>query len=115
MRWLEQYGAKAVPLFCDENINITYQKMQYLNGILFPGGAGEFTNGRKIFWKAVEMNQQGMFMPVFGICLGFEVFGEWTAAEEDKVLEEIEVDKKSIPLEFVNDGQNRKMFSFMGE
>lgn len=115
VRWLEQYGARSIPILCDEDINVTYEKMKYINGILFPGGAGDYVeNGKLILKKVMEINDSGRFFPMWGTCLGIETFAEWTATVEKKVLEEISVQQRCIPISLTPDADKSKMFSFFG-
>ena len=52
--------------------------MKKLNGVLLPGGGANIDNDspylntiRNIIKIAKEMNDNGDYFPVFGICLGF--------------------------------------------
>lgn len=116
VRWLQQYGAKAVPILFDEDINSIYDKMQYLNGILFPGGAGDYVqNGKLILERVKELNENGQYFPLWGTCLGIERFVEWTAEKEEKVLEVVQVKQRSIPIKLTQAGAQSGMFQFIGQ
>ena len=45
-----------------------------INGVLFPGGAGDDLYRAKaefIYKEAVKKNDGGEYFPLFGICMGF--------------------------------------------
>lgn len=80
--------------------------MSKLNGVLFPGGATWFnqTNGyseagRYIYDIAVEMNDRGEHMPIFGTCLGFELL-TYLSANGTEHREDCYSDRQALPLEF---------------
>jgi gamma-glutamyl hydrolase len=53
----------------------TYDLMDDINGVVFPGGEGDDayeTFERQIFEKAIELNDAGTYFPIFGICLGMQ-------------------------------------------
>ena len=48
-------------------------KLNKLNGVLFPGGAGNYREiGNYIYEFAIKENDAGRFYPIWGTCLGFE-------------------------------------------
>ncbi len=50
VKYLEQSGARVVPLIMGEPTEVTMDKLSKLNGVFFPGGAGDYIDwGRKIF------------------------------------------------------------------
>ena len=50
VKYLEQAGARVVPLIMGEPEEVTMDKLSKLNGVFFPGGNGDYIDwGRKIF------------------------------------------------------------------
>ena len=82
VKWLEQSGAKVVPI----KYNLPFHKiktiLKQVNGILFPGGAIDrehhnyldlyIKNFKLIYDYCVEENNNGNYYPIWGTCLGFE-------------------------------------------
>jgi hypothetical protein len=52
VKYLEQSGARVVPLIMGEPAEVTMEKLSKLNGVFFPGGDGDYIDwGRTIFEK----------------------------------------------------------------
>ncbi len=48
--WIEAQGARVVPLIVDEPRQVTVDKLRRMNGVLFPGGDGNYSSyGRFVF------------------------------------------------------------------
>lgn len=57
VKFLEASGARVVPLILGEPEEITMEKLSKLNGVLFPGGDGDYTDyGLEIINKLMEYN-----------------------------------------------------------
>ena len=47
------------------------EKLNKLNGVLMPGGDGDYHDfGKLIFDKVIELNDQGTYYPIWGTCAG---------------------------------------------
>jgi len=76
VKWIESAGARVVPLFynkwtADEMVFI----LKCLNGVLLPGGGVSMTGKyydqvQVIFNYAKQANDNGVYFPVWGSCLG---------------------------------------------
>lgn len=80
--------------------------MSKINGVLLPGGATWFnqTNGyseagRHIYDIAMDLNDRGEYMPIFGTCLGFELLS-YLSANDTELRENCYSDRQALPLEF---------------
>ena len=52
VKYLEESGARVVPLIMGEPAEVTMEKLSKLNGVLLPGGDGDYIDwGRQIFDK----------------------------------------------------------------
>jgi gamma-glutamyl hydrolase len=72
VKFMEAAGARVVPLILGEAEEVTLEKISKLDGVLFPGGDGDYIEmGGKIIRKIMEYNDDGHFYPVWGTCLGF--------------------------------------------
>jgi len=103
-QFMEAAGARVVPLILGEPKEVTLDKLSKLNGVLFPGGDGDYLEfGRFVFNKIKEYNDNGTYYPAWGTCLGFEDFVIYASDEGKDVLEVFSVPNASLPLKFVKD------------
>jgi gamma-glutamyl hydrolase len=57
VKFMEAAGARVVPLVLGESEEITMDKISKLDGVLFPGGGGDYVDyGGKIIQKIMEYN-----------------------------------------------------------
>jgi len=117
VRFLEGSGARVVPLLMNEAEEVTLKKMEMINGVLIPGGGGNYDRiGKLVLKKAMEINDNGGFFPIWGTCLGFEFLtANATSSHEMPVLEIIHAKKVSLPIKFTKRPSETKMFCPMGE
>lgn len=76
--------------------------------VLFPGGGTYFNQskgyaeaGEHIYRVAKKFNDQGIYFPVFGTCLGFE-FLLYAANDMKEYRTLCSSQRQSLPLEFTN-------------
>jgi glutamine amidotransferase PdxT len=115
VQFMEAAGARVVPLVVGETWDITFDKISRLDGILFPGGDGDYVEyGKAIFEQVKEWNDQGHFYPLWGTCVGYENMAIWVADEGPDVLSVIESYNVNLPLEFIGEPNNNRMFGDLG-
>lgn len=115
VRFVQGAGARVVPLIYDEPEEVTIEKLGKLNGVLFPGGGGDYKDiGQLIVNHAKEMNDKGDFFPLWGTCLGFERLALFTATDSH-ILQHYGAKHVSLPITFVKDPRTTKMFCPMGD
>lgn len=87
MKALESAGAQVVPIKYDWDEEKLLEVFEGLNGLLFPGGGTElikttggiteFTDyalaAKNIMKIARDINDRGVYFPVWGTCLGYEL------------------------------------------
>lgn len=57
VKFMETAGARVVPLILGEPEEVTIDKISKLDGVLFPGGDGDYIDfGGKIISKIMEYN-----------------------------------------------------------
>jgi len=57
VNWVQAAGARVVPLIVGEPGEVTLDKLSKLNGVLFPGGDGDYMDyGRFILNKILDYN-----------------------------------------------------------
>lgn len=102
-QFMEGSGARVIPIVDTETDEVTLNKLSLLNGVLFPGGAGNDEYKAKaefIYKQAIDYNDKGTFFPLFGICLGFEYLNIFASDAGHDILERLESHHASISLEF---------------
>lgn len=115
VRFVQAQGARVVPFVYNESEEATIEKLGKVNGVLFPGGGGDYIKIGKLITKhAKEMNDKGDFFPVWGTCLGFERMAQFTATNFD-ILELYGAHHVSLPITFLKDPRTTKMFCPMGD
>ena len=115
---MEGSGARVVPILDTETDDETLYKLLRLNGVLFPGGAGDDQYKAKaeyIYRQAIDFNDSDTYFPLFGICQGFEYLNIFASDAGDQVLSQLESHHVSISLDFKVDPATTKMFKAAGE
>jgi len=116
VKFMEAAGARVVPLILGETEEVTLEKISKLDGVLFPGGDGDYIEmGGKIIRKIMEYNDDGHFYPVWGTCLGFQSMMIWASSVGRDVLEPYSAHAISETLQFVVDPRSTKMFEDLGD
>ncbi|XP_068241282.1 gamma-glutamyl hydrolase-like [Palaemon carinicauda] len=80
VKYVEGSGARAVPILINQDDSY-YEKMaSSVNGIILPGGSVSITNSsayglaaQKVYEHVVKANKEGIILPLWGTCLGFEI------------------------------------------
>ncbi|XP_055374514.1 gamma-glutamyl hydrolase A-like [Condylostylus longicornis] len=116
IKYVEGAGGRAVPIFIGKNEEYYENILKNINGVLLPGGAVYFTNrngyaeaGAIIYKKIIEMNKNGIYMPIWGTCLGFELLA-YMSANNIEIRTACTSQAQSIPLNFTRTYNNSKLF-----
>lgn len=124
VKFLELSGAQVVPIWIGKDEKYYRDIMSKINGILLPGGAvffdklptqkPEHTNecvdsSELIYRIAVELNNGGVYFPLFGICLGYELL-LYHSSERKLIRQNCKKLEESMVLEFEKDFRNSKLF-----
>lgn len=83
IKFVEQAGARVVPIHHTDSDEQILTLLSQINGVVFPGGGTDLNNedgslteysrkGKVILDRVKEMNDQGIYFPVWAICLGFQ-------------------------------------------
>jgi len=112
VKFMESAGARVVPILFDEPEDVIIEKVSKLDGVLYPGGGGDYINSGQIVLDHIKKsNDEGKFYPAWGTCLEFERLATFTASDPDSVLEAYGVHHESIPIELKVHPDDSKMFS----
>ncbi|KAF5304082.1 hypothetical protein FQA39_LY01867 [Lamprigera yunnana] len=118
VKLIESAGARVIPIRIGQGEEYYKQVVDNTNGILFPGGATYFNQsggyseaGQYIYKYALEINRNGDYYPVWGICLGMELLIEVAVGLGNKEVRESCLSKKiSLPLVFKDGSRRSKTF-----
>jgi gamma-glutamyl hydrolase len=76
VKWIESAGGRVVPLLYTTPIPEMKKILRQVNGLLLTGGAFVYPDVMtSVFDEVVAMNQEGIYFPVWGTCLGFQWVG----------------------------------------
>eukprot|EP00127_Corallochytrium_limacisporum_P007405 Clim_evm8s251 gene=Clim_evmTU8s251 len=115
VKWIESAGGRVVPIPYDAPIAHLDFLFERINGIVFPGGGVDvgpgsqwYDTGLHILKKVKEATHKGEHFPVWGTCLGLELL--ICVAAEANLLDTTNAEDISLPLNFVGDPRNSRLF-----
>jgi gamma-glutamyl hydrolase len=104
VKYLEAAGARVVPVRYDASTAELDTLMKGLNGLLYPGGGASldlssefFKKASYLFNAAIKLNDNGVYFPVWGTCLGFQFVNIMGAGQDESVLTG-PFDSEDLPL-----------------
>ena len=113
--WLEAAGTRVVPIIMTDDQSVTDDKLSKLNGVLFPGGSGDYLEiGEYIYKYAIKENDAGRFYPIWGTCLGFENLAIFASTNGSPLSDQVS-NQQSLTLEFLVDPIQTSMFKTNGQ
>jgi hypothetical protein len=69
VNYMEAQGAKVVPIINGEDKKVTIDKIHHIDGVLLPGGDGDYFDiGKTVFDEVKKINDGGQFYPLWGTC-----------------------------------------------
>lgn len=115
VHFMEASGARVVPIILEDSDEVVDQKLSEINGVLFPGGAGDYLDlGDYIYKSLIAKNDAGDFYPLWGTCLGFENLATF-ASSSGSPLTTQESHDKSLTLDFLVDPAQTAMFELIAD
>ena len=121
-KFAESGGARVVSINWRDSDKNIIDLVSKLNGVIFPGGGtelkdkdGKFTEytkrGKVLLDKIKEMNNQGIYVPVLGICLGFQELSQIEAPYKDTLeLYKFDADDVANNVTLFSDVSKSKLF-----
>lgn len=116
VKFIEGAGGRVVPIWIGQPRDYYIDLMSKINGVLLPGGATFFNQthgyadaGKHIYEIAKDMNDRGIYFPVWGTCLGFELLVVLTANGTDPRTS-CSSKNQALPLEFKDIYRKSRMF-----
>ncbi|XP_030385344.1 gamma-glutamyl hydrolase [Scaptodrosophila lebanonensis] len=117
VKFLEGAGARVVPIGIGRNRSYYEDLMQKINGVLLPGGATWFNQsngysdaGEHLINIAIDLNNKGVFMPIWGTCLGMELL-VYKLANGTEARTDCSSIAQPLPLEFKADFNQSRLFN----
>ncbi|XP_017098550.2 gamma-glutamyl hydrolase A [Drosophila bipectinata] len=121
VKYLEGAGAQVVPIWIGRNRSYYEDLMQKINGVLLPGGATWFNQsngyadaGEHLIQLAIELNDRGTFMPVWGTCLGMELL-VYKLANGPEHRIDCKGKGIALPMEFKDDYAKSRLFASISD
>jgi len=118
VRWVECAGARVVPLFYEQwGENEMLSMLKNLNGVLLPGGGVSMTGRyydmlQVIFNFAKQMNDNGIYYPIWGSCLGSREL-LCLVANDTSIIDTLDNMDMNLALELTSAADKSKLFGNM--
>lgn len=116
VKFVEGAGARPVPIWIGGNDSYYEDILSKVNGVLWPGGATYFYQkegyadaGAAIYRIAKSINERGVYFPILGICLGFELL-TYVAANRVEHRTSCFSKNQPLPLKFTHDFRESNLF-----
>ncbi|XP_059282847.1 gamma-glutamyl hydrolase 1-like [Lycium ferocissimum] len=104
VKFVESGGARVIPLLFEDSPQLLNQKLDLVNGVIFPGGWAKkgqyFETVKAIFKKVLEKNDAGEHFPLLAINLGFDLL-MMIVSKDKNILEKFSVSNQATKLQFV--------------
>ncbi|OIT33052.1 PREDICTED: gamma-glutamyl hydrolase 1-like [Nicotiana attenuata] len=104
VKFVESAGARVIPLLFEDSPQLLNQKLDLVNGVIFPGGWARkgkyFETVKAIFKKVLEKNDADEHLPLLAINLGFELL-MMIVSKDNNILEKFSVPNQASKLRFV--------------
>ena len=116
VKFVESSGARVVPIKTNLDEEEVLNLFKSLNGVLFPGGDVSVTDsdyariGNLIYNQAMTAFNNNDYFPLWGICLGFELFATMVSGSSS-VLSKSDSENLPLPLYFTPEYRNSKLFA----
>mmetsp|Transcript_9954 Transcript_9954/g.11290 ORF Transcript_9954/g.11290 Transcript_9954/m.11290 type:complete len:298 (-) Transcript_9954:113-1006(-) len=110
VKWLEQAGARVVPIPYQPNASYSLEGLfNSVNGLLFTGGDSELPpQAQELYNMAVAANNKGDHFPVWGTCLGFQ----WIVQAQGGKLETgFDAENLTLALNFTDAAKTSRLFA----
>ncbi|CAI5718566.1 hypothetical protein KXD40_000135 [Peronospora effusa] len=112
VKWVESAGGRVVPIPYNAPKPYLEQLLPQLNGLLFPGGAATVNDRAEwLFQLALEINDKGVYFPVWATCLGFEWLVQLTTGDVESLNKGLDSTNITLPLNFTKEAPTSRLFS----
>ncbi|CAL7945516.1 unnamed protein product [Xylocopa violacea] len=117
VKFIEGAGARVVPIWIGKDEAYYRDILNKINGVLWPGETALFNRsngyadaGYTIYKIAKQMNKDGDYFPILGICMGFELLAHVVAnrVESRRKCNSL---SQTIPLNFTSGYRESRLFN----
>ncbi|GLD98673.1 hypothetical protein PINS_up007390 [Pythium insidiosum] len=116
VKWIEMAGGRVVPISYNAPKEYLKSLVPQLNGLLFPGGAADVNDRAAYMYElALQLNDQGIYYPVWGTCLGFEWLLQLTAGDLSALESDFDAMNITMPLNFTAEASSSRLFKHAGD
>lgn len=121
VKWLEQAGARVVPLLFDSDLDTLRATLKNINGALFTGGGAALTNpdgsltqvglaGQAIFNESLNAWAAGETWPLWGTCQGHELVSILASGVDASILTPFDAENITLPLTFTPAASSSRLY-----
>lgn len=118
--WIGQAGGRVLPILLDQSPDYYDDVFARVSGILFPGGnqgiepADIYTEEGEQLWQlAKRANDDGVYFPIWGTCLGFEELSVLETGDGSVISDDVVAVNLPLPLMYTPAAAESRMFSSM--
>ncbi|KJE96753.1 gamma-glutamyl hydrolase A [Capsaspora owczarzaki ATCC 30864] len=115
VKYVEAAGARVAPIFYNETADNVRTLVASLNGVLFTGGGADISVGTQFYSTALviyntilQLNDAGIYMPLWGTCMGFELINNLVS--NANVLGSVDAENYTVALDFTPEFAYSRMF-----
>ena len=123
VKFIEQAGARAVPIFHTDSDKDIENLLNKLNGVIIPGGGVDIQNKdgsptdftlkvKFIFDYAKKKTDEGIYYPIWAVCQGFEQIAIMEAPYPD-ILTKVDATDIPLNLEIIQDLKDTRLLRDM--
>jgi gamma-glutamyl hydrolase len=114
VKWVEMGGGRVVPIPYNAPKEYIESLVPQLNGMLFMGGAADVNDAHRLIVDIVlQLNDKGIYFPLWATCLGFEWLVQITAQDLTALESGFDSENITLPLNFTTLAPESKLFKTM--
>lgn len=118
VKFLEMAGAQVIPILPSYSDKKILRLMKSINGMLFPGGSaplfpkdsGYARVTELVFKAAKHLNNEGVYFPIMGICLGFETLHALASHGKEGIISSFDAENMPVPLNLTKHAFESRLF-----
>jgi gamma-glutamyl hydrolase len=120
VNWIGQAGGRVLPILLDQPEDYYEDIFAKVSGVLFPGGNQGIDpddiyteEGEQLWQLAKRANDDGVYFPVWGTCLGFEELSVLETGDGNVISDDVVAVNLPLPLQYTPAAAESRLFSSM--
>lgn len=120
VNWIGQAGGRVLPILLGQSDDYYDDVFAKVSGVLFPGGNQGIDpddvyteEGEQLWQLAKRANDDGVYFPVWGTCLGFEELAVLETEDGNVIDDDVVAVNLPLPLQYTPDAAGSRLFSSM--